>query len=151
MKKTIIVLLTALTLALIGCDTSGGAGNSNPNNPDNPNNPVGRYAKELWGEWLRMDTGDKWYLSDNAVKINNQTASITASLVKQSERVIEVTDGGRKYYLYASRVANARFTGSVANVAGASRAIGGGSVRVAIANLGNKANEVSAVTNVDGV
>ncbi|MDR1786993.1 MAG: fibronectin type III domain-containing protein [Treponema sp.] len=35
---------------------------------------------------------------------------------KQSDRVIEVTEGGAKYYLYASRIANASFTGRVATV-----------------------------------
>jgi fibronectin type 3 domain-containing protein len=146
MKKTIIVLLTALTLALAGCDTG------NDNNGTS-NGGSGIYAKGLWGEWLRMDTGDKWYISNNEIKINNSSTSRTVSLNKQSERVIEVTEGDRKYYLYASRNANASFTGAIASVAGGSRAVGGGmgGARVAIANLGNKANELNAVTNPEGI
>jgi hypothetical protein len=50
-----------------------------------------------------MDIGDKWYISDRAVKINGADTPMTATLTKQSERVVEVADGGRKYYLYASR------------------------------------------------
>jgi uncharacterized repeat protein (TIGR02543 family) len=137
MKKAIIVLLTVL--ALIGCDTDGGGDSGTA------------YARGLWGEWLRMDTGDKWYITNNTIKINGANTSITASLSNQSERVIEVTDGGRRYYLYASRIANASFTGTIAG-AGTARAIGGGlgGVKVSIANLANKSNEVSAVTDAEG-
>jgi hypothetical protein len=78
--KMIIVLLVVLTL--VNCDTSGGC------------NTGGRtYTKEMWGEWLRMDNGDKWYIIDDSITINGVGASITASLVNQSERVVEVTDG----------------------------------------------------------
>jgi hypothetical protein len=102
-----------------------------------------------------MDTGDKWYISNNALKVNGADAPTSAVLTKQSDRVIEVTDGGRKYYLYASRTATASFTGVIVGDAGAgsARAIGGGGlggVRVAIENLVNKANELTANTDTDG-
>jgi hypothetical protein len=143
MKKTVVMILVAL--ALVACDTGGGdSGNTSGNRT---------YAKELWGEWLRMDTGDKWYISDNALKVNGTEAPTSAVLTKQSDRVIEVTDGGRKYYLYASRTATASFTGViVGDAAGSARAIGGGlgGVRVAIENLVNKANELTTNTNADG-
>ncbi|MDR1219256.1 MAG: hypothetical protein LBK73_06545 [Treponema sp.] len=142
MKKTLVVILTVLALA--GCDTSGGGDGGNRT-----------YAKELWGEWLRMDTGDKWYISDNALKINDVDASMNATLTKQSERVIEVADGSRKYYLYASRIATASFTGAIVTdtgAAGSGRAISGGlgGIHITIANLVNTANELSAVTDGDG-
>ncbi|MDR1219257.1 MAG: hypothetical protein LBK73_06550 [Treponema sp.] len=147
MKKTLVVILTALALA--GCDTSGGGdgiggGNSNRT-----------YGKELWGEWLRMDTGDKWYISDRAVKINDAETPLNATLTKQSERVIEVADGSRKYYLYASRIATARFTGAIVtdtDATGSGRAISGGlgGIHITIANLVNTANELSAVTDGEG-
>jgi fibronectin type 3 domain-containing protein len=102
-----------------------------------------------------MDTGDTWYISDNAVTINGAEASMSATLTKQSDRVLEVTDGGRKYYLYASRVATASFTGVIAmdtDATGSARAASGrrGGVHVAIVNLNNKTNELSAVTDEDG-
>jgi fibronectin type 3 domain-containing protein/uncharacterized lipoprotein NlpE involved in copper resistance len=148
MKKT-MVLLMVLTLALVGCDNgNNGTGNGTDKPGEKPGG--GTYAKELWGEWLRMDTGDKWYISDDSIKINGANISVTASLNKQSERVVEVTDEGRKYYLYASRVANASFTGSIAGSTGGTRAVIG-NVRVAIANLGNKSDTSNAVTNAEGV
>jgi hypothetical protein len=157
-KKTIITILTALTMAIVGCDMlNGNDGVTNGNGTDKPSPGDGgqttlKYAKELWGEWVRMDTGATWYISSSAITINGRSASTSVSLSKQSDRVIEVSDGGRKYYLYASRTANAWFTGVVAGDAGSVRAIGGGlgGVRVAITNLGNKADELSAVTNADG-
>jgi hypothetical protein len=124
-------------------------------NTEKPSDSGKVYAEELWGEWLRMDTGDKWYITDDALKVNGTSAPASVVLTKQSDRVIEVTDGGRKYYLYASRTATASFTGVIvgdAGAAGSARAIGGGlgGVRVAIENLVNKANELNAVTDADG-
>jgi hypothetical protein len=144
-RRVLNTLCVLTALALIGCGDGGGdGGNTNGN---------GTYAKELWGEWLRMDTGDKWYISNNALKVNGADAPTSAVLTKQSDRVIEVTDGGRKYYLYASRTATASFTGViVGDAAGSARAIGGGlgGVRVAIENLVNKANELTTNTDTDG-
>jgi hypothetical protein len=158
MKKTIIAVLTALVL--VGCDTGGSIIDPKTvdenetdkpvEKPDTPVPSVEKYAKELWGEWLRMDTGDKWYISDNVVKINNTVSSKTVSLDKQSERVIKVTDGGREYYLYASRIANARFTGSIAGSTGETRAVVG-NVRISIANTGNKSDTSNVITNTEGV
>jgi hypothetical protein len=145
MKKAIVIILTAL--ALVGCDT--GAGDNNTTNGN------GIYTKALWGEWLRMDTGDKWYITNNAVTINDTDISMNAILTKQSNRVIEVTDGGRKYYLYASRTATASFTGVIVgdtSATGSVRAVGGGlgGIRVSVENLVNKANELIAHTDADG-
>jgi hypothetical protein len=144
-------------LALVSCDTGGSSDNGtriDDPNTEKPGDSTLVYAEALWGEWLRMDTGDKWYISNNALKVNGASAPTSAVLTKQSDRVIEVADGGRKYYLYASRTATASFTGVIVGDegAGSARAIGGGlgGVRVAIENLNNKANELTANTDMDG-
>ncbi|MDR0784728.1 MAG: hypothetical protein LBE74_02435, partial [Treponema sp.] len=150
MKKTIIVILTALTLTFVGC-SGGGAGNGNSGDPSGG----GNYAKELWGEWIRMDTGDRWYISDEAVKINGSPAAVTAELTKESERVVAVKDGGRNYWLYAARAATASFTGVIVGDAGtgSARAMGGGlgGINVAVANLANQANRLTTTTDHEGV
>ena len=58
--------------------------------------PGQRYAEECWGEWIRMDEDETWYISGSSIKINGAVASKSVSLVKQSDRVIEVDEGGRK-------------------------------------------------------
>ncbi|MDR0709111.1 MAG: hypothetical protein LBF77_03485 [Spirochaetaceae bacterium] len=90
-----------------------------------------------------MDTGETWYISSTAISINNTASSRRVSLQKQPDRVIEATEGGRKYYFYASRTANASFTGRVATLeksARSARAVGGvGGIGVTISNLKDKA------------
>jgi fibronectin type 3 domain-containing protein len=143
-----------------GIDDGSKTDEPNTEKPGDPNTddptkekPSGKvYTKELWGEWLRMDTGDTWYISDNTITINGAEASTSATLSKHSDRVIEVTDGGRQYYLYASRTATASFTGVIAmdaDAAGSIRAASRGS-KVTGKNQKNKANESSAVTDEDG-
>jgi fibronectin type 3 domain-containing protein len=171
MKKTIVIILTAL--ALVGCrlvDSDNGIDNDGitegPNkekpddgitdepNEEKPSDSGIIYTKEFWGEWVHMDTGDKWYISDNTITVNGVEASTSATLSKHSERVLEVTDGGRQYYLYASRIANASFTGVIVvdtdATASARAASGRKDIRVKIVNQNNKANELSAVTDEDG-
>jgi fibronectin type 3 domain-containing protein len=156
MKKTIVIILTAL--ALVGCrmvDRDAGIdddGVTDEPNTEKPSDSGIIYTKEFWGEWVHMDTGDKWYISDNTITVNGAEASTSATLSKHSERVLEVTDGGRQYYLYASRIANASFTGTIvgdAGAAGSIRAASRGS-KVTGKNQKNKANESSAVTDEDG-
>jgi hypothetical protein len=110
------------------------------------------YSKEFWGEWIRMDTGEKWYISNDKITINNSIASKTISLNKQSSRVTEITEGSRKYYLYASRTANASFNGRIASLGTADRAVSGGigGMNVVINNLKNKANELQTATDSQG-
>jgi hypothetical protein len=103
----------------------------------------GKYTREYWGEWLRMDTNETWYITSSHIAINNNTSSKSVSLAKQSDRVIEVTDNGRKYYLYASRTANASFTGKIAGFEQASpsmqRSVAGGKgwLNVVVEDLDN--------------
>ena len=84
-------------------------------------NEVQKYPKELWGEWIRMDTGATWYIGSNYIT-GSPPSDIT--LLRQSENVIEVTtDVGQKYYLYASRTANASFTGRIVGIEQTNRSV----------------------------
>ncbi|MDR1072692.1 MAG: fibronectin type III domain-containing protein [Treponema sp.] len=128
-----------------------------PADPAEPTGPVVKYAPEYWGEWLRMDTGDAWYISSGAIKINNQSSSAPVSLSKQSDRVIEASEGSRKYHLYASRTANASFSGKIAafetgHGRSVQRAVGNGlgGIGIVVSNLNNKANELTATTDGEG-
>jgi hypothetical protein len=146
MKRSIVSLITALSvllavMTLAGCDLLF------------PNEDEAVFAKNLWGEWLRMDKEETWYISSSAIKINDQSSSRSVSLSKQSNSVIEVSEGGGKYYLYASRTANTSFTGRIAgfDAPSSGRALGGiGGIGITIANLNDKANTVSAATGADG-
>ncbi|MDR1232330.1 MAG: right-handed parallel beta-helix repeat-containing protein [Spirochaetaceae bacterium] len=73
------------------------------------------YAETYWGEWIRMDADETWYISGETIKIDDRLAYRYVSLAKQSDRVIKVTEGGKEYYLYASRIASASFTGRIAS------------------------------------
>jgi hypothetical protein len=169
MKRAIVsaiaalsVLLFAMTLAscdLLSPKEEEPTKTETPSTPDKPSTPEepsipepSLYSKEFWGEWLRMDTGETWYINSQTIKVGDSTK--TVSLTKQSPRVVEVTDGGRKYYLYASRIANTSFTGRIASLEQVSpsvRALGGlGGIGVTISNLGDQANEITTTTDADG-
>jgi len=114
------------------------------------------YSREYWGEWLRMDTGENWYISNKSILVNKDTKR-NVSLKKQSDRVIEVTEEGRKYYLFASRVNNGRFTGSLANMLSTGRQTIGrtisgiGGINITIGNLGNSADSSTTKSDDKGV
>jgi hypothetical protein len=109
MRKTIITLLALATLVASGCKESGaGCGKRADSGAG--------YTAEFWGEWLRVDTGDAWYISGNAITINGIKSPVKRTLIKPSERVVEVKDRGMAYYLTASRVTNARFSGALAGI-----------------------------------
>ncbi|MDR2418976.1 MAG: hypothetical protein LBD79_07970, partial [Treponema sp.] len=159
MKRSFVSVITALSvllavMTLAGCDLLSPPEEDDPTETEGSKTPEGSalFTKDLWGEWVRMDTGDTWYISSGAIKINDRSSSISVSLSKQSDKVIEVSEGGRKYYLYASRTANTSFTGKIASFdAPSSRALGGiGGIDITIANLSNKADEVSATTDGEG-
>jgi len=115
-----------------------------------------KYAKEYWGEWLRMDTGDTWYISSDSIKVNNALNSADVSFVKQSARVAEVTEGSRKYYLYASRTTNSQFSGKIAGFDSGSRntsraaGSGLGGINIVISNLNNKDETATLTTDGEG-
>ena len=76
------------------------------------------YNSNLWGEWVRMDTGAVWYFTGNYLSINNSANDGSAfTVVRQSENVVQVTEklssGNRIFYLYASRIPNGNFKGTI--------------------------------------
>lgn len=126
MKKFIMrVPFAIILLAFYSCSFFGSLLGSDFTGNDDTNHDTNystNYDKQFWGEWTRMDTGDSWYIDNHKITKNknaSDSSQITGvSLSRQSGRVIEVTDSGKKYYLYASRTANTRFSGSVANLTG---------------------------------
>jgi uncharacterized repeat protein (TIGR02543 family) len=133
MKHGLFIVCAFVFLVTAGCpmpdDTADGSpvtqydpgGQDNPGEPFDPTGSL--YAETYWGEWIRMDADETWYISGGAIKINGAVRSKSVSLEKQSERVVKVTEGGREYYLYASRIANASFTGKIAGFEEASASV----------------------------
>jgi hypothetical protein len=117
-KQGLFMVCVFVVLVMAGCpDLFNDTGDSPPGQDDQggQNNPGGAaYAEECWGEWIRIDADETWYISGGAIKVNGAAHSAPVSLAKQSDRVIQVTEGGLKYYLFASRIANTRFTGKTA-------------------------------------
>ncbi|MDR0502658.1 MAG: InlB B-repeat-containing protein, partial [Treponema sp.] len=135
-----ILLILSVCMIITGCsdplsDTeTPGTGANNGNN----NTPGGRYARELWGEWIRMDTGDAWYISNNSVTVNGAGQNITNTITKESDRVIKVTGGTHDYFLYASRTATSNFTGIISDIRqAAGRAAINTSRQVLVENINN--------------
>jgi hypothetical protein len=141
MKHGFFMLCAFVLLVMAGCpDPLNDNGGSTPGQ-DDPGGSV--YAETYWGEWIRMDASETWYISGGKIKIDGRESSKSVSLEKQSDRVIQVTEGGRKYYLYASRTANASFTGTIAAFDSVSppirRSVAGGKgwAKVVTENLNN--------------
>jgi hypothetical protein len=147
MRKTIIALLALATLCTSGCKESG-AGYGRRTEPTS-------YTAEFWGEWLQVDTGDTWYISGNAITINGLKSPVKRSLNKPSDRVVEVKDRGVAYYLTASRIANARFSGTLAGIVEAmpvarSTFSNLAGMRLIVRNLYNTAQEIISMTDDSG-
>ncbi|MDR1230665.1 MAG: autotransporter adhesin family protein [Spirochaetaceae bacterium] len=107
MKHSLFMVCAVVLLVMAGCPM--------PDDTAVQYDPSGStYAETYWGEWIRMDADETWYISGGAIKINGFVSSKSVSLAKQSDRVVKVAEGGRVYYLYASRIANTSFTGKVA-------------------------------------
>jgi hypothetical protein len=71
MEKTIIALIALATLGVSGCKESGiGCGKRIE---------PASYTAEFWGEWLQVDTGDTWYISNNAITINGTKSPVTGA------------------------------------------------------------------------
>ena len=104
------------------------------------------YEKEYWGEWVRMDTGNLYYFSSSSLTVNGQPHTPPRGFIKESERVITSFDNnGRKFWLYSSRPATARFTGRVVDIrqtaSRAARAVSLGGMNAVISNLKNEADK----------
>jgi len=146
-----ILMVSAVLLSFSGCSSfNSDDKNNNVDSMDNYN-----FSKEYWGEWVRMDTGENWYISNNKILVNKSRKS-GVTMRKQSTQVIEVTEGGRKYYLFASRVNNGQFTGNLASIlpetlSRTSRAVSSvGGINIIIGNLGNAADKSNPTSNADG-
>ncbi|MDR1902518.1 MAG: hypothetical protein LBQ88_09595 [Treponema sp.] len=115
------------------------------------------YPREIWGEWVRIDTGDIWRFGSNW-KATNNTVGSGAVIEKQSGNVIKITEQGKTdIYLFASRLPNASFSGRVADMDSAASSVHGGraisgfnNMAITIRNLKDMANTVTTQTNSDG-
>ena len=135
--------------------------------PSGKLNEVHLYPQNVWGEWIRMDNGNTWYIASNYVKSEDYNALYSYSLAKQSDNVIKLTevadDSSRKvYYLYASRIPNSSFqasilvndtvSGTLSAVALNSRAVAApGGMKAKIPNVNNPANSPQVATNNEGI
>jgi hypothetical protein len=115
-----------------------------------------KYPKSLWGEWIRMDTGKDWYITSNYLEGDLNVSSIK-EISRQSPNVIEVVDEkNRKYYLYASRLPNGSFSGTIVGDESGRSSLNRFSseytsgMEAVIRNLNDAANETSTRTNDDG-
>jgi len=115
---------------------------------------VYKYPREMWGEWIRMDTGNTWYIASNYLDTRDSKDNII--MEKQSESVIKVTRNALEFYLYASRIPNGSFNGSIVGIDDARSAINRevgstfGGIGLTLANKRDKANGVQAKTDDDG-
>lgn len=179
-KKLFFVLLVLVSIICVACkntteeaDASNLDGNS-PENTDTSNpgdsspgntdasNPDGsspgsssspKYEKSYWGEWIRMDANETWYIASDYIKIGSSKTSKTLSLSKQSENIIKVTEGSKEYYLYANRTPTATISGKVASFDDASiRSVAGGKgwIQVVIDNLTNGGDSTTVTTDGEG-
>ncbi|MDR1787322.1 MAG: DUF1566 domain-containing protein [Treponema sp.] len=81
------------------------------------------YPQAYWGEWLRIDNGDKWYVSRSSVTAGGAEKTNVMLDAALSDYILKATEGSTDYYLSASRRAGASFTGTAAgleNMGGAS-------------------------------
>ncbi|MDR1248449.1 MAG: hypothetical protein LBK63_04010 [Treponema sp.] len=116
------------------------------------------YPKEIWGEWIRMDTGNTFRFGSNWRQYSGSDIDSDAVFEKQSENVVKITQKGKTdIYLFASRLPTASFSGTIVGIddpvssVGGSRAIGGlGGMPVMITNLNDRNNNVTAQTTAEG-
>jgi hypothetical protein len=100
-----VLLFVVIASILVTCGDSNGTLHEVP-----------LFKEELWGEWIRMDTGETWYFASNYRMIGDSYYTDPVDMVRQSQNVIKVTEGtgaGKtEYFLYASRVRNSTFEAS---------------------------------------
>jgi hypothetical protein len=157
MKKILtMAMVIALAMIITNCDQ--------PASATKPDTPV--YSKEYWGEWVRMDTGDSWIITDNAITVKaagtTDASPVTVtSLAKQSERVIKANSEEKEIYLFAARIANSKFTGKIniergagspqsSVVPGLSRSTSSGGITVTVTNKNIPSLTATATTDAEG-
>jgi len=112
MKKVLLVFLATIILVMGGCPMGGSPDtDGDPVNPINPGNM--KYTREFRGEWIRMDNGDRWYITGDSISVNDAPSNLNVNLVKTSDNVVTARVGGQQYTLFAARVANASFSAQV--------------------------------------
>jgi hypothetical protein len=114
MKRNLLIVLAVLvTLLTSGCPDVSGPGRE----PGASGND--KYTQEFLGEWIRMDTGERWYISESSITVNGAAFNRTVTLVKSSAQVITVSEADTvDYFLFASRVANGSFSARVVLIDG---------------------------------
>ena len=145
MQRQKLLFILSIVIVLMGCPTEEDESTNKVNNF--------RFTKDQWGEWFRVDTEETWYISDSQITVRKIPYPNELSLRKESRNVIAVTEGRRKYYIFASRIKGASFRGRV--VQGADNVIGGseqgvGSMAVIISNLNNASDKTTIMTDEDG-
>ena len=75
MKYWYVVFAIHFSVMLVSC--------ANPASDPHSEDTLEKYAKEYRGEWLRIDTGDTWYISSDSIKIDNFKSSKQVTLAKQ--------------------------------------------------------------------
>jgi len=144
MKKTAwLVLAVIFTLVIGGCSNGTTGGNQKEPGNEPGSQGTAKYAQEFRGEWIRMDTGDRWYISGNSITVNNTGTAPDVTLEKTSENVVVATGANAKYTLFAARIANASFTAQVVLLDDASRSVldraaGGSGQRPSVKVVNNK-------------
>ncbi|MDR2543339.1 MAG: hypothetical protein LBC80_07830, partial [Treponema sp.] len=80
-----------------------------------PNLPAGSiYAQEFRGEWIRMDTGERWYIGNNSIRVNGTVSNMQVTLERRSDNVVTASGSNNQTFtLFAARVANAAFSAQV--------------------------------------
>jgi hypothetical protein len=154
MKRLFPFFFWALFISIVffGCTHSV----DDPDTPsaDDPDIPI-TYPRPCWGEWVRIDKEETWYITSGDIQINGNLSTRKVTLDKVSDQVIEVQEGTQTYYLYASRQANMSFTGTVIldevpPLQAQSRAIGGIGIQVTISSKRNPRDTQTVEAQEDG-
>jgi hypothetical protein len=110
MKRVIFLILFVALIGLFfwSCENPSGSDSSTPSNGGGE--VPSTFAENFWGEWIRIDNGDTWYISGKKIDITGSVKAVPSNpvLTQQSSQVVQVSESNRDpYYLFASRRANA--------------------------------------------
>jgi len=96
MKKTTWLILAIIFTLAVSCSLFDSLfGTDDPG--ENQEKPV-NYAAEFRGEWIRMDTGDRWYISRSSISVNGADSFPRVTLEKKSENVAVATGANNEKY-----------------------------------------------------